>query len=1755
MKRLGLLCALLITTQAFAIDGTWTGSAGDGYWTNTANWAGGTLPSGGGLAIFDGTDTGRIISPNGISGSFAGIRVTRGVYTINPTTPTDDEIVTTGPSLLYDIAPESIVTNKMKLNCSNKKLIVTGGGELAHGGNWLWNCSGIAIQQGIFSIISGVTGDGISLGTNAITVAANARLNIRSANPISNEAELDVAQDGMIDWGNYSDVIGGINGAGLVTNFGNMVTFTLSKKPYSFSGIIVGGGTIQLGRPEAGFKNYSGFELLTSNVCTNMGIAVAETNALRFGKSIGRFFVRRFSTPGNGVFPAPFALNDVEGRPIVLMLGDTSDTEQRSPLTGSGSVQYIGSATDKTLTFRTNMFYTGATVVAQGNLKLGDGVASGLPENTSEYQLLAASTLYFLPTNTLVITPKVTATNGAVRVQNNGRTVTFNDLRLTNAYLYAGTSGSSNKVIVAGGAATNTSFRVETAGAITISGGRWTAPNYRGVAKAPFELAGGFSTNFTPVDAGLEILITGGEHWSAARSGSGLGRQNQIIRQTGGISGFFAPQGFENTNKVFTYVSGGTMYTWNASDHTRGLGLDLSGNGKFIMLPSSQPLRVSSDGVLHDVTIRDNGYMEVHWLRTISKGAISNCTATLNINDQGVLAIRSALEFGDSDPTNRTFININGGTIRQLPAAIALSFPTSAYSAYTVFENGAKFDLGGDSTTVLYPALLKGSAAQVRDAGLQVTGIGVLDIRNTLYVDGPMVFSNASAIVRNMLTTPFVATTNMTLAGSVLDVVGPGGDTSALTMTLMPSGGVLNIGPGGTRIQLQRSGRTSLTLNTPEIIRLNGGLLPISAKSGAANLGTLELLKPATPPALSNGIVLTSAVYGPDESRCPFNFVTYNATNGFVPFTAYSNMVKQVTTSSSISETSLTGLRIDGATATLTGASDIKSLILNNTASARAIITGGSLAITDETILWFNSVYTFDDYSFLYRGSRIESPLQGSGILQIAASAKSGGVDGPYVQFVPASPNFSGTVRIHSGRVEASDNGAFGSGTIEVLGNAACGGTFISTRANATYTNAFRLNGMGWGGSYGALVALQNLTLNGPVELLGDTRMQSLRYAAAITLNDTVSGAGRLEVMTTAGRVVLKKPSTYRGGTLITRGILEVASEGTLGAGEVVNNGVLIFSMTADAVVTNDISGTGGIWIAGPGKITFTGKVTCQGGIQALSTGSSTASGAVSTLGSAGTVTVADGTTAAYVSGTGVIATASGTLTINGGNFGGTISGNAGLTKSGLNTLTLYGKNTYAGTTYVAEGTLRLSASAELLTDGLQYRLDAQNTQSLTTNTAGLVSQWNSQTSIVTFSQSDLTYAPRYKTNGINGLPSLYFAGLTNRMYTFTSVVCRTVFIVNSPDWPNTKNLGGIWGRKDGDGGIRRENTSPAWQFPGDANSFASWQCYINGIATANIASGTPHVLSVVSSSAQTWSTAIGDYWGTAGGQYRSYAGDIGEVLVYSNELYPGDRSEIEQYLINRWNLPGATSPTTNNVLPALTALVLADTGTLDLNGIHQSVASLSGGGALINSGAPATLTVGSDNTDTVFSGSLGSAITLVKVGTGTLRLTSPLPASMKLKVLGGTVILPLNNTIEELEASGTVDLDGSTLTVARLSGSGAIIDGALRVTQSTQPAIRGSFATLTLPTDTQLAGALTVRIGPNGVADKIQSAGTINLAPLGLTVLKEGTLNSQRHTIVQALTISGAFTAITLPNGTSVSYSATQTDILFSMGTQLILR
>ncbi|MBV8102094.1 MAG: autotransporter domain-containing protein [Verrucomicrobia bacterium] len=201
-------------------------------------------------------------------------------------------------------------------------------------------------------------------------------------------------------------------------------------------------------------------------------------------------------------------------------------------------------------------------------------------------------------------------------------------------------------------------------------------------------------------------------------------------------------------------------------------------------------------------------------------------------------------------------------------------------------------------------------------------------------------------------------------------------------------------------------------------------------------------------------------------------------------------------------------------------------------------------------------------------------------------------------------------------------------------------------------------------------------------------------------------------------------------------------------------------------------------------------------------------------------------------------------------------------------------------------------------------------------------------------------------------------------------------------------------------------------------------------------------------------------------------------------------------------------------------AFMLNSASTLDLNGFNNTIGSLAGTGTVINSGsANAILTVGSNNTSTVFSGVIEDGTTatlgLTKVGTGTLTLAGADTYSGPTQVIGGRLqagVVGAFSPNSAFTVNSTLDLNGFNNAVGSLAGTGTVINS-------------GS------------ANAI-LTVGNNGTSTVFSGAiedGTT--ATLGLTKVGTGTL-----TLAGADTYSGPTQVIggTLRAGVAGAFSST---------------
>jgi len=209
---------------------------------------------------------------------------------------------------------------------------------------------------------------------------------------------------------------------------------------------------------------------------------------------------------------------------------------------------------------------------------------------------------------------------------------------------------------------------------------------------------------------------------------------------------------------------------------------------------------------------------------------------------------------------------------------------------------------------------------------------------------------------------------------------------------------------------------------------------------------------------------------------------------------------------------------------------------------------------------------------------------------------------------------------------------------------------------------------------------------------------------SVLTYGGVISGNGTVTVGS-GGTLILTGTNSYTGETTIGAVTLQLGNGGASGsvAGNVADNGALVFDRSDATTFLGAISGTGSVSQSGSGTVILSGANSYTGGTT-VSSGTLRLGGSGG-LASIGALAVNGGTfdlngnsqTVGALSGTGgTITLGSGNLTTSSGattNLASTISGSGSLTKMGSGTLTLSGTNTYTGATNVNAGVLNVTGS------------------------------------------------------------------------------------------------------------------------------------------------------------------------------------------------------------------------------------------------------------------------------------------------------------------------------------------------------------------------------------------------------------------------------------------------------------------------------
>ncbi|MGN0851936.1 MAG: autotransporter-associated beta strand repeat-containing protein [Kiritimatiellia bacterium] len=1650
----------------------WTGGAGDDLWSTAGNWSGGAVPGAADVVVFDDAATVNFSGDWSVAGFVfnAAVTVTTGEDAEAAKSSTNRIRLGDGAGqATITVADDVAVSFNVRLFAAEKnktRLVKDGGGEIAFLQYVGRDCpfDGFALDAGTVRFGFPAHSDGASFGSGVkIVVQDGATLHIGDNNQVSNFTVFDVRAGGLVDFGNYADVIGGFVGEGVVTNIGS-ASLTFQNGPLLFAGRAYGTirphDTLASGDPAMVVGAADAFAGITWTTGSN-GLPT-----LRFAPGVGTFTLKRYIDAAE----ASLELADTAGRPVTLRTG--LDSVLKGRVTGAGSLVKTDTADYQTVVTGDRLELTGDVGRSGGRaLVFGDGATADSDVDFSHFNALVnggpGEYMGFANVADLTLGLPVYG-DGAFRNLGPGR-VTFANLLATNAAIVA-TATATAPTDVAGGDWRNLLVDQQVCATNTISGGRGDGLHLRpSRAGGVINVTGGVFTNVvldtsgSAADSESAINILGGELYVTNRV-LGYGRRSYTIdgAQVTLANGFSAGGG--GLYEMFTITNGATVTFGAAATWNQGLGFSVSDRSTVTLKRTGYyNYRIASDGTPHRWFVGDGGRVVSDSLVICSPGNAGMTTGTLEIARGGRFTLADG---GISTPgTDNGYgeVVLDGGVLEY-----AFSTASSAIMDSATREEIAVTERGGTIETALVRPDYKGclktrilprTADGAVDGGLTKLGVGSLLLDTALenelrgpfrileghvYAYAPHPFGYGDVHLAHAYVSCDVlangvqriadgAESRVYVSGAPFYFLRCNADEKA-TLVMGPADAgedAVLAGETPNALLFFRSGDTGETFDGTGVrVLVNGGVS-------------------LTPAGLSSFPAMALAALSTND-RGSLRFLSYDAERGFVAAPLTEGLAGGETSVANVEEAPLTvaedthvgALRVHaqndvaaltiaaGATLRVGDGANPAQVILNNanTKNKTAQIDGAgtldfgtSLGVI--AVNWARS--NLED-------AEVKATIAGSGGLSLAGVARYY----PSLIALGAANVYTGGTYIDGVQVTVSNDRALGTGDVHVQGSRAYGGGLLIN--TATLANNLHVRGCGMlryqqsTQGEGALVFARSATLSGDIEIVDFATFVSKNSLFEHALTGRISG-GDLS-FEGSGAFTLGQDNALTG-TVSVAGCctLRVSTGGALGTGPVENGGTIEFVNESDITVANELRGTGRIVLAGAGKVTFTAAAGFAGVVTMDASGRTLDVGA-GTMG-AGTI-----------SGNGVVTgSAGGVLELagsaTGSDFGGVVSGGLSLVKTGAGTQYLSGGNTYAGTTEVREGTLVLGArpfSDALAVRDALFQLDASDASTLEVDADGRVTKWSDALGGARAFTNVAGYAafPTRRMDAVNGRSSVWFdgdrGGLNSALFSETPATgVRTVFGVfrtSAETHPNNWNCAGFFGAHKADKGLRLNG---ATRFNAGNNWTENTAYRINGVLGNDFVAATATVWSVELASAQSSTTglAVGDYWSNAN-YLRCILGDFCELIAYDRVLTVTETEEVTTYLEKKWrNRPDPTGVTVD-VLPAGTALLVEAAGVLDLAGVSQTVATLAGSGAVVDSKGGAVLTV----TDSLsgFTGTLAGLTLAVPAGT-TLALDPRATVSPDCSLrLGDHAVL---------------DLGGRTVTVLNASGTGRVVNGTLVVT------------------------------------------------------------------------------------------------------------
>ncbi|HGP2828147.1 TPA: autotransporter-associated beta strand repeat-containing protein [Salmonella enterica] len=658
--------------------------------------------------------------------------------------------------------------------------------------------------------------------------------------------------------------------------------------------------------------------------------------------------------------------------------------------------------------------------------------------------------------------------------------------------------------------------------------------------------------------------------------------------------------------------------------------------------------------------------------------AVTDAHGTFNLtNADGSFAVNTVLENVDAtlDPDSAT--GWDGTSLIKQGAGTLILNAENTYTGGTTISGGTLVATNVDAL---------GSGAVTDDATLELNTGGTFD--NAISGSGQVVKSGDETLTLSGANSYTGGTliSSGTLVANNVEALGSGDVTDNATLELNTGGDFDNAISGSGKVE--KSGDDALTLSGANTY--TGGTLISDGTLVASNveaLGTGDVTDDAVL-ELNTGGDFDNAISGSGQvMKSGGDMLTLSGSNTYTGGTTISGGTLVASNVEALGSGDVTdnatlelntGGTFDNA---ISGSGQVvksgdKMLTLSgaNSYSGGTLISDGTLVASNVESLGTGDV-TNNATLELNTGGDFTNNISGSG--QVVKS-------GDDALALSGANSYTGGTLISSGMLVATNVDALGSG--DVTDNATLelntGGTFdnaISGSGQVVKSGDKTLTLSGSNTYTGGTLISDGTLVASNVEALGTgdvTDNATLELNTSGTFDNVISGSGQV-VKSGDDALTLSGSNTYRGGTTISGGTLVATSVEALGTGDVTDNATLELNTGGDFI--NNIGGTGRVEKSGDQTLTLSGANSYTGG----------------TLISSGTLVAND----VNALGTGDV-TDDATLELNtGGDFDNAISGSGKVEKSGDDALTLSGSNTYTGGTTINDGTL-IASNVEALGTG-----------------------------------------------------------------------------------------------------------------------------------------------------------------------------------------------------------------------------------------------------------------------------------------------------------------------------------------------------------------------------------------------------------------------------------------------------------------------